>query len=68
MAESKAWTVSVEPADGNLQAPDFPIEPANSHKEPANFSVEITDKRKGPLGVSWENECWFSVGSVLVQC
>ena len=39
--ESKAWTVSVEPPDGNLQAPIFPT-------EPANFTVEAPDEKKKP--------------------
>ena len=59
--ESKAWTVSVEPPDGNLQAPIFPT-------EPANFTVEAPDERKKPPEQRFENQCFVSATSVLVQC
>lgn len=38
--ESKAWTVSVEPSDKNLEAPSENLEAPNFRAEPANDNWE----------------------------
>ena len=35
--ESKAWTVSIEPSDGKLEAPLKNLQASNFRPEPANF-------------------------------